>query len=84
MESNTASRDRIRLSQLPFVVRLAVGLSFMCTWVLFEELIVDRTRLWALLPGYLKGRFCVWDLAAIGVIFVPLVLWKRWNRPRAT
>ena len=84
METRTESANQIRFGQLPLIVRLAVGLSFFSSWVIFEEGVVDRTGLWELMPGYVRSRFCPWDLAALGVIFVPLLLLKRWRRPLAT
>jgi hypothetical protein len=84
MEPNTDPSNVIRVAQLPFLVRLSMGLSMLCSWVLFEELIVDRTRLWALMPGYVRAHFCPWDVAAIGIIFVPLLLVKRWRRSVTT
>jgi hypothetical protein len=74
MENRSESTSRIRLSDLPLPVRLAVGLSFFSTWVIFEEGLVDRTGLWELMPGYVKARLCPWDLAALGIVLVPLLL----------
>jgi hypothetical protein len=81
MENRTDSTNPLRLAQLPAVVRLAVGLCLFNTWVIFEEGIVDRMGLWELMPGYVRARFCPWDLAALGVIFVPLLLLTRRKRP---
>jgi len=81
MENPTDSTNPVRLVQLPALVRLAVGLCLFNTWVIFEEGIVDRTGLWELLPGYVRSRFCPWDLAAVGIIFVPLLLLTRRKRP---
>jgi len=80
MENRTDSTKPLRLAQLPAVVRLAVGLCLFNTWVIFEEGIVDRTGLWELMPGYVRSRFCPWDLAALGIIFVPLLLLTRRKR----
>ena len=61
-------------TRLPFLVRLAVALTLLNSWVLFEELVVDRLGLWRYMPCYRVGKFCEWDVAAILVIaFVTLV-----------
>jgi hypothetical protein len=77
METRIESASRIRFADLPFLVRLAVGLSLFSTWVIFEEGVVDRTGLWELMPGYVKAHLCPWDLAALGIVVVPLLLWRR-------
>ena len=59
---------------MPLVVRIAVALVFFDTWVIFEEGVVDRTGLWEVMPGYIKGRFCPWDLAALGIFLIPALL----------
>lgn len=78
---DTKTQPTVTLAQLPFLVRLAVGLSLFSTWVIFEEGIVDRTGLWELMPGYVKARLCPWDLAALGIIFIPLLVFPRDRRP---
>jgi len=40
-------------------------------------------RFWELMPGYVKARLCPWDLAALGIILVPLLL-LRTRRPALT
>ena len=84
MENHSESTSRLRLADLPLLVRLAVGLSFFSAWVIFEEGIVDRTGLWELMPGYVKARLCPWDLAALGILVVPLLLLKTRRRPALT
>ncbi len=64
------------MADLPVLVRLGEGLSLFSTWVIFEEGIVDRTGLWELMPGYVRARLCPWDLAALGIVVVPLLLLK--------
>jgi hypothetical protein len=83
METRTDLSPRIRLQDLPVIVHLAVGLSLFSAWVIFEEGVVDRTGLWELMPGYLRSRLCPWDLAALGVIFVPLLLLRGRGRHTA-
>jgi len=61
-------------TRLPFLVRLAVALTLLNSWVLFEEVVVDRLGWWRYMPCYRVGRFCEWDVAAILVIaFVTFV-----------
>jgi hypothetical protein len=68
--------ETLRLAQLPFVARLAIALALFDTWVIFEEGVVDRTGLWEHMPGYVRAQLCPWDLAALGILVVPLVLWR--------
>jgi hypothetical protein len=61
-------------TRLPFLVRLAVALTLLNSWVQFEEVVVDRLGWWRYMPCYRVGRFCEWDVAAILVIaFVTFV-----------
>ena len=53
---------------LPGIVKAAVFLSFLNTWVLFEETVVDRYGLWQYMPYYRVAKLCAWDVAAIAVI----------------
>ena len=57
-------------SRFPFLLRLAVGLTLLHSWVLFEEIVVDRLGWWRFMPCYRVGRFCEWDVAAILVILL--------------
>ena len=57
-------------SRFPFLVRVAVALTLLNSWVLFEEIVVDRLGWWRYMPCYRVGRFCEWDVAAILVILV--------------
>jgi hypothetical protein len=68
------SGSALRLSDLPLLARVAIALSLFDSWVIFEEGIVDRTGLWQHLPGYVRAQFCPWDAAALGIVFVPIVL----------
>jgi hypothetical protein len=77
--------QRLRLSDLPLIVRVGVAFALFDTWVIFEEGVVDRTGLWRFLPGYVRARFCPWDLAVLGLALVPLVvLAGRGRRSNAT
>jgi len=58
----------------PWIVRIAVGLTLFNSWVLFEELIVDRLGWYKNMPCYTVGRFCEWDVGAILVILAIVIL----------
>ena len=45
----------------PGIVRFAVWLTFINTWVLFEETVVDRYGLWQYMPYYRVAKFCLWS-----------------------
>jgi len=59
---------------LPLMAKVAIGMTFLNTWVLFEEIVVDRQGLWRYMPFYRVGDFCVWDLT-IGLLIVAW-LWR--------
>jgi hypothetical protein len=59
--------ERLLFRQLPWAVRLAVGVAYYNAWVCIEEFIIDRNGLWKYMPYYRKGEGCVWDLA-VGLI----------------
>ena len=63
--------------RVPLFVRIAVVLTFYNSFVLFEELVVDRRGLWRYLPLYKLGQFCIWDLAAI--VGISLVVFEDWR-----
>jgi len=62
----------------PGMIRFAVWLTFLNTWVLFEETVVDRYGLWQYMPFYRVARFCTWDAAAM--VLLGIVVW-RFMRP---
>lgn len=64
--------------QLPLTAKIAVGVAFLNTWVLFEEIVVDRQGLWRYMPFYRVGDYCVWDLAVSLLIFFGL--WRLSSR----
>jgi hypothetical protein len=68
------------VARLPWIVKLAVVLTFFNSWVLFEETVVDRHGLWRYMPFYRVGLFCAWDAAAL-LIIVPGV-WYAFRRLR--
>ena len=64
----------IRFSQLPLVVRIAVGLVFNNAWWSIEEFVINRLGLWKYMPYYKATNACIWDLA-LGVVTV-LAIWR--------
>jgi hypothetical protein len=62
---------------LPLIAKIAMAMTFLNTWVLFEETVVDRHGLWRYMPFYRVGLFCAWDAAVFAVtllILLPSVL----------
>jgi hypothetical protein len=68
----------LSFKQLPLIARLAIGAAFLNTWVLFEEIVVDRHGLWRYMPFYRVGDFCLWDLTVVLLIF--MALWRLSSR----
>ena len=52
----------------PLIVKIAIATTFINSWVIFEETVVDRTRLSHYMPFYRVGLFCSWDVLALAVI----------------
>jgi hypothetical protein len=50
------------------------------SWVLFEEVVVDRLGWWRFMPCYRVGHFCGWDAGAIAVILA--ISWVVFRRTR--
>lgn len=61
----------------PIVVKCASALTFLNTFVLFEEFVIDRQGLAKYLPLYRVGRFCVWDTVAITLAIGFVIAWHR-------
>lgn len=59
----------LSFKHLPLIAKVAIGMTFLNTWVLFEEIVVDRQGLWRYMPFYRVGDFCVWDLTVGLLIF---------------
>ena len=68
---------KVTFADQPFIVKAAVFAAFYNSWVLFEELVIDRFGLWRHLPLYEKGCFCLWDAGALLIIGVGLYLLAR-------
>ena len=67
---------------LPLIARIAIAVTFLNTWVLFEETIVDRHGLWRYMPFYRVGLFCVWDAAVFAITLLLLLVNVRQSRRR--
>lgn len=65
------------------LVKVGVALSLFHSWVLFEELVVDRLGWWRYMPCYVVGRFCEWDAGAILAILLVSILGYPESRARA-
>jgi hypothetical protein len=59
---------------LPLIAKIAIAMTFLNMWVIFEETIVDRCGLWRYMPYYRVGLFCVWDAAVFAVTLLLLLL----------
>src|SRR5512133_207436 len=59
---------------LPLIAKIGIAMTFVNTWVIFEETVVDRHGLWRYMPFYRVGLFCVWDAAVLAVTLLLLLL----------
>ena len=59
---------------LPLIAKIAIAMTFINTWVIFEETVVDRHGLWRYMPYYRVGLFCVWDAAVLAVTLLLLLV----------
>lgn len=60
--------------RLPLIAKIAIAITFLNAWVIFEETIVDRHGLWRYMPFYRVGLFCVWDAGVFAVTLLLLVV----------
>ena len=67
---------------LPLIAKIAIAMTFINTWILFEETVVDRHGLWRYMPFYRVGLFCVWDAAVLAVTLLLLLISVRPLRRR--
>jgi hypothetical protein len=58
---------------LPLIAKIAIAMTVLNTWVIFEETVVDRHGLWRYMPFYRVGLFCVWDAAALAMVLLLLL-----------
>src|SRR5947208_14885247 len=67
---------------LPLIAKIAIAVTFINTWVIFEETVVDRHGLWRYMPFYKVGLFCVWDAAVLAITLLLLLVNVRSSRRR--
>ncbi len=65
--------SKVPFKDLRFLVKAAVFVGFYLAWIMFEELVIDRTGLWRFMPLYKVGLFCVWDVFALVILGSGLV-----------
>jgi len=68
----------IPFTQVPLVVKIAVGVAFYNAWWLIEEFVIDRYGFWKFMPHYKVADPCVWDLG-VGSLIV-FAIWRS-SRP---
>jgi hypothetical protein len=68
-EEMKSSRPSLRL-----IVKIAIALTAINTWILFEEIVVDRYGLWRYMPFYRVGLFCAWDFSVPTVVLLIVLL----------
>src|SRR4029077_16242200 len=66
--------DKSTTPRLPLIAKIAIAMTFINMWVIFEETIVDRHGLWRYMPFYRVGLFCVWDAAVLAVTLLLLLV----------
>jgi hypothetical protein len=59
---------------LPLIVKIAIALTAINTWIIFEEIVVDRHGLWRYMPFYRVGLFCAWDFSVLTVVLLVVLL----------
>ena len=59
---------------LPLIAKIAIAMTFINTWVIFEETVVDRHGLWRYMPYYRVGLFCAWDASVLAVTLLLLLV----------
>jgi hypothetical protein len=73
--------QRVGFGDLPWIVRIVLGLAAFNLWVSFEEFVINRFGIWKYLPGYKFGLPCVWDLT-VGIGIAVMVWWLSARRKR--
>src|SRR2546430_6968267 len=68
---------------LPLIAKIAIAVTFINTWVIFEETVVDRHGLWRYMPYYRVGLFCVWDATVLAITLLLLLVSVVPLRPRS-
>src|SRR3989441_10520926 len=64
----------MKKSTTPPLPLIAIATTFINSWVIFEETVVDRHGLWRYMPFYRVGLFCVWDAAVLAVTLLLLLV----------
>lgn len=59
---------------LSLIVKIAIAMTAVNTWVIFEEVVVDRHGLWRYMPFYRVGLFCAWDASVLTIILLVVLL----------
>jgi hypothetical protein len=59
---------------LTLIAKIAIAMTFINAWVIFEETIVDRHGLWRYMPYYRVGLFCAWDASVLAVTLLLLLV----------
>ena len=72
-----SSEQATRPSKL---LRFAIWLTLVNSWVLFEEIVVDRQGLWRYMPLYRVGTFCSWD--ALAMTLFGVLVWAQFRERR--
>src|SRR5215469_8867501 len=67
---------------LSLIAKIAIAMTFINAWIIFEETIVDRHGLWRYMPHYRVGLFCVWDAAVFAITLLLLLVNIRQSRRR--
>jgi len=65
---------QVSFAELPWTVRVILGLATFNLWWSFEEFVIDRFGVWRYLPDYKFGRLCVWDLTV--ALVIAAVIWR--------
>ena len=68
---------------LPLIAKIAIAMTFINAWVIFEETIVDRHGLWRYMPYYRVGLFCAWDASVLAVTLLLLLVSVAQSRRRS-
>lgn len=65
---------RVSFAELPWTVRVVLGIATLNAWVTIEELVIDRLGLWRYLPGYRYAKYCIRDFA-VTLAIVSAIWW---------
>jgi hypothetical protein len=76
---------RVNFAELPWGVRIVLGLAAFNFWMSIEDFVINRSGVWRYMPGYKVADACIWDLM-VGLGVCATVWWFSWSRssPRST